>query len=84
MKTRAARIGNSRGMRFAGMLLAQPGLPDDVEIVAECFQTAKLLLLDSQVSRGFQTAKFLGPGFRTAKFLVMLSDSHAFGQPNFS
>jgi hypothetical protein len=56
MKTRAARIGNSRGMRFAGMLLARSGLPDDVEIVAECFQTAKLLGAFRRPSFCFQTA----------------------------
>jgi antitoxin component of MazEF toxin-antitoxin module len=35
MKTRVVRCGNSRGIRIPKLLLAQTGLPDEVEISAE-------------------------------------------------
>jgi antitoxin MazE len=35
MKTRIVQIGNSRGIRIPKLLLAQTGLPEEVEITVE-------------------------------------------------
>jgi antitoxin MazE len=35
MKSRIVQIGNSRGIRIPKLLLAQTGLPEEVEITAE-------------------------------------------------